>query len=207
MLYAVIARSPVFGGKVARYDATEAMAMPGVVKVVEIQGTPGPAQFQPLSGIAIVAKDTWIATKARKTLKIDWDDGPHGSYDSKAYRAQMLESSRQPGTVLRQVGDVRRRPRQRFSQSSKPSTTSRTSLTPRWSRRPRRAHRQRPLRSVGADAGPAGHADGHFQATRHSIRERDGARHAAGRRIRPQIQAGFRARSGTVVEGRSTASP
>ena len=106
MLYAVIARSPVFGGKVARYDATEAMSMPGVVKVVEIQGTPGPAQFQPLSGIAVVAKDTWIATKARKTLKIDWDDGPHGSYDSKAYRAQMLESSRQPGTVLRQVGDV-----------------------------------------------------------------------------------------------------
>jgi isoquinoline 1-oxidoreductase beta subunit len=106
MLYAVIARSPVFGGKVARFDAAEAMAMPGVVKVVEIQGTPGPAQFQPLSGIAIVAKDTWIATKARKTLKIEWDDGPHASYDSKAYRAQMQESSRQAGTVLRQVGDV-----------------------------------------------------------------------------------------------------
>jgi isoquinoline 1-oxidoreductase subunit beta len=106
MLYAVIARSPVFGGKVARFDATEALAMPGVVKVVEIQGTPGPAQFQPLSGIAIVAKDTWIATKARKTLKIDWDDGPNGTYDSKAYRAQMQESSREPGTVLRQVGDV-----------------------------------------------------------------------------------------------------
>ena len=73
MLYAVIARSPVFGGKVVRYDAAEALAVPGVVKVVEIQGTPGPAQFQPLSGVAVVAKDTWVAIKARKALKIEWD--------------------------------------------------------------------------------------------------------------------------------------
>ena len=106
MLYAVIARSPVFGGKVARFDATEAMAMPGVVKVFEIQGTPGPAQFQPLSGVAIVAKDTWIAIKARKTLKIEWADGANGTYDSKAYRAQMEQSARKPGAVSRQVGDV-----------------------------------------------------------------------------------------------------
>jgi isoquinoline 1-oxidoreductase beta subunit len=106
MLYAVIARSPVFGGKVARYDAAQALAMPGVVKVVEIEGTPGPAQFQPLSGIAIVANDTWIAIKARKTLEIDWDDGANGTYDSKAYRAQMEESARKSGTVLRDVGDV-----------------------------------------------------------------------------------------------------
>ncbi len=97
MMYAVIARSPVFGGKVARYDAAEAMAMPGVVKVVEIQGTPGPALFQPLSGIAVIAKDTWIAIKARKTLKIEWDDGANGTYDSRAYRAQMLESARRRG--------------------------------------------------------------------------------------------------------------
>lgn len=106
MLHAVVARSPVFGGKVARYDAARALAMPGVVKVVEIQGTPGPAQFQPLSGIAVVAKDTWIAIKARKALEIEWDDGANGAYDSRAYRAQMEESARKPGTVLRQVGDV-----------------------------------------------------------------------------------------------------
>jgi isoquinoline 1-oxidoreductase subunit beta len=106
MLYAVIARSPVFGGKVARFDAAEAAAMPGVVKVVEIQGTPGPAHFQPLSGVAILAKDTWIAIKARKALKIEWSDGANAAYDSKAYRAQMEQSARQPGTVVRQTGDV-----------------------------------------------------------------------------------------------------
>jgi isoquinoline 1-oxidoreductase beta subunit len=106
MLYAVVARTPVFGGKVARFDAAEATAMPGVVKVVEIQGTPGPAQFLPLSGVAVVAKDTWIAIKARKALKIDWEEGAHAAYDSKAYREELLRAARQPGTVVRETGDV-----------------------------------------------------------------------------------------------------
>jgi isoquinoline 1-oxidoreductase beta subunit len=83
MLYAVIARSPVFGGKVARYDAAEALAIPGVVKVVEIPGTPGPAGFNPLSGVAVIATDTLIAIKARKALQIEWEDGPYATYDSK----------------------------------------------------------------------------------------------------------------------------
>ena len=106
MLYAVIARSPVFGGKVARFDATEARAIPGVVKIVEIPGTPGPALFQPLSGVAVIATDTWIAIKARKALKIEWEDGPHGTYDSKSYRTQLQQAARQPGEVSRAVGDV-----------------------------------------------------------------------------------------------------
>jgi len=106
MLYAVIARSPVFGGKVARYDAAEALAIAGVVKVVEIPGTPGPAGFNPLSGVAVIATDTWIALKGRKALKIEWEDGPNVTYDSKEYRAQMEQAARQPGKVSRDVGDV-----------------------------------------------------------------------------------------------------
>ena len=106
MLYAVIARTPVFGGKVARFDAKEALAIPGVVKVVEIPGTPGPPMFQPLNGVAVVATDTFIATKGRKALKIEWDDGAHAAYDSNAYRAQLEQAARQPGKVSREVGDV-----------------------------------------------------------------------------------------------------
>lgn len=106
MLYAVVARSPVFGGKVARLDAAAAQAIPGVVKVIEIPGTPGPALFAPLNGVAVVAEDTWIAMKARQALKIDWNDGPHGTYDSTAYRAELEQSARKPGKVLRESGDV-----------------------------------------------------------------------------------------------------
>jgi isoquinoline 1-oxidoreductase beta subunit len=106
MLHAVIARAPVLGGKVRRYDASRALAIPGVVKVVEIEGTPPPAQFQPLNGIAVVANDTWTAMKGRNALEIEWDDGPHATYDSKAYRAELEQAARKPGKVVRERGDV-----------------------------------------------------------------------------------------------------
>jgi isoquinoline 1-oxidoreductase subunit beta len=106
MLYAVVARSPVFGGKVARFDAAAAQAIAGVVKVIEIPGTPGPALFAPLNGVAILAEDTWIAMKARQALQIEWNDGPHGAYDSAAYRAELEQAARKPGKVVREAGDV-----------------------------------------------------------------------------------------------------
>src|SRR5215467_1944092 len=53
MKYAVIARSPVVGGKVASVDSTEAMKVPGVEKIVQIAGTPAPAKFAPLAGVAV----------------------------------------------------------------------------------------------------------------------------------------------------------
>jgi isoquinoline 1-oxidoreductase subunit beta len=106
MLFAVVARSPVFGGKVVRFDAAEALKIPGVVRVFEIPGTPIPSQFQPLNGVAVVAQDTWTAIKARQALKIEWNDGEHGSYDSTAYRAELEQAARKPGKVAREVGDV-----------------------------------------------------------------------------------------------------
>jgi isoquinoline 1-oxidoreductase subunit beta len=106
MLYAAVARSPVLGGKVSHYDASEALKLPGVVKVVEIQVAVPTAKFHPLNGVAVVARDTWSAIKARNTLKIQWEDGVHGTYDSKAYRAELEQAARKPGKVLRDVGDL-----------------------------------------------------------------------------------------------------
>jgi isoquinoline 1-oxidoreductase beta subunit len=106
MLYAVVARSPVLGGKVVRYDDAEALKIPGVVKVLQIQVSVPSAKFHPLNGVAVVATDTWTAIKARNALKVQWDDGVHGSYDSKAYRAELEQAARKPGLVLREVGDV-----------------------------------------------------------------------------------------------------
>jgi isoquinoline 1-oxidoreductase beta subunit len=106
MLYAVVARAPVLGGKVVRYDAAEALKIPGVVKVLQIQVSVPSAKFHPLNGVAVVAMDTWTAIKARNALKVQWDDGMHGSYDSKAYRAELEQAARKPGKVLREAGDV-----------------------------------------------------------------------------------------------------
>src|SRR5882672_4323366 len=106
MLYAVVARPPVYGGKLVTYDATAAMNVPGVVKVVEIPGTPPPSEFQPLGGVAVVARNTWAAIKGREALKITWDDGPNATYDSTAYKAALEKSARSPAQLVHERGNV-----------------------------------------------------------------------------------------------------
>ena len=106
MKYAVVARPPVVGGKVVSFDAAETMKVPGVEKVVTLDGTPAPAKFNPLGGVAVIASNTWAALKGRDALKIVWDDGPNKSYESKAYRAMLEEQVRKPGKLERQQGDA-----------------------------------------------------------------------------------------------------
>ena len=103
--YAVVARPPVMGGKVASYDATETKKVPGFVQIVEMPAPSYPMAFQPSGGIAVIADNTWAAIQGRNALKIVWDDGPHATYDSQAYRAAMEATARQPGMVLRSEGD------------------------------------------------------------------------------------------------------
>ncbi|CDF97125.1 MULTISPECIES: xanthine dehydrogenase family protein molybdopterin-binding subunit [unclassified Pseudomonas] len=106
MLYAVVARPPVYGGKVKTVDDSAALKVPGVVKVVQIEGRPLPSEFQPLGGVAVVAKNTWAAIKGRDALKIEWDDGPNAGYDSVAYRKELEAAALKPGKVLRSTGDL-----------------------------------------------------------------------------------------------------
>ena len=106
MKYAVIARPPVTGGKLVSFDATEAMKVSGVEKVMEVQGWPWPSKFQPLGGVAVIARNTGAAIKGRDALKIVWDDGANGKYDSVAYRTELEEAARKPGLVVRKEGDV-----------------------------------------------------------------------------------------------------
>jgi isoquinoline 1-oxidoreductase subunit beta len=106
MKYASIERCPVYGGKAKTYDAKDALATPGVERVVEIPATPAPSGFKPLGGVAVIASNTWAAQQARKKLKIDWDFGANVSHDSDAYRASLEATARQPGHVARRQGDV-----------------------------------------------------------------------------------------------------
>src|SRR6266702_1878042 len=71
LLVAVIARSPVFGGKVKSFDATKAKAVPGVRHVIEVS-----------SGVAVVADGYWPAKKGRDALEVVWDEGPTASVSS-----------------------------------------------------------------------------------------------------------------------------
>ncbi|WP_434603247.1 xanthine dehydrogenase family protein molybdopterin-binding subunit [Pseudomonas sp. Z4-7] len=106
MLYAVVARPRVYGGKVRSVDSSAALKVPGVIKVVQIEGRPLPSEFQPLGGVAVVAKNTWAAIKGREALKIEWDDGPNAGYDSIAYRKELQAAALKPGKVLHSTGDL-----------------------------------------------------------------------------------------------------
>jgi isoquinoline 1-oxidoreductase subunit beta len=106
MKYAVIARPPVTGGKLKSFDATDAMKVSGVEKVIEVKGWPWPSKFQPLGGVAVIARNTGAAIKGRDALKVAWDDGANGKYDSVAYRSELEEAARKPGLIVRKEGDV-----------------------------------------------------------------------------------------------------
>jgi isoquinoline 1-oxidoreductase beta subunit len=106
MKFASVERCPVLGGKVKTYDATEALAVPGVEKVIELAAFTPPHAFQALGGIAVIGSNTWATFEGRKKLKIDWDLGANTAYDSVAYEAALRESVRKPGRVVRESGDV-----------------------------------------------------------------------------------------------------
>ncbi|MBB4632075.1 xanthine dehydrogenase family protein molybdopterin-binding subunit [Sphingosinicella soli] len=106
MLYAVIARPPVYGGKVKSVDKSAALKVAGVTDIVDLPAPALPSAFQPLGGVAVLATNTWAAMKGREALAITWDDGPNAAYDSAAYRAELERSARAPGQVSRSDGDV-----------------------------------------------------------------------------------------------------
>lgn len=106
MVYAVVARPPVVGGKPRRVDSSEALKVAGVLKVAEIPAFQGAAAFQPLGGVVVVARNTWAAMQGRAALKIEWDDGPNAGYDSAAFLRVQRVAVQQPGTVARNDGDA-----------------------------------------------------------------------------------------------------
>jgi isoquinoline 1-oxidoreductase beta subunit len=95
MLYAVVARCPVFGGKVASFDATKAKAVPGVKDAIQIS-----------SGIAVIADNTWAAMQGRRALEIQWDEGPNAKLTSADISKALEEGAAQPGHAARKEGDV-----------------------------------------------------------------------------------------------------
>lgn len=95
MLYAVVARCPVFGGKVASFDATKAKAVPGVQTVVQIS-----------NGVAVVADNTWAAMQGRRALDVKWDEGPNANASSETISKLFADRMAQPGAEARKEGDA-----------------------------------------------------------------------------------------------------
>ena len=94
MVYAAIARCPVFGGKVVSFDATKAKAIPGVKDAVQIS-----------NGVAVIADNTWAAFAGAKALEIKWDEGPNAAFNSPGIRKAFTEQTLQPGLSAHKQGN------------------------------------------------------------------------------------------------------
>ncbi len=104
MLYAVVARCPVFSGKVASFDATKAKAVTGVRDVIQFETSGSGASTT--GGIAVLADNSWAAIQGRNALKVKWDEGPAANESSAGLHKQFLANAAKPGKVVRNDGDA-----------------------------------------------------------------------------------------------------
>src|SRR6266481_4027342 len=106
MLYASVARPPVFGSTVKSVDDKAALSVAGVKQTQTIEAFKLPIGFQALGGVAVLADNTWAAMQGRKKLKIEWEKSPHSAWNSDAYKKELQETARKPGKVVRENGNV-----------------------------------------------------------------------------------------------------
>src|SRR5260370_2728063 len=99
MLYAVIARCPVFEGKVASFDATKAKAVPGVRDVLQIETHGRGASTT--GGVAVLADNSWAAIQGRKAVELKWDEGAAANESTEQLHKQFVETAAKPGRILR----------------------------------------------------------------------------------------------------------
>ncbi len=104
MLYAVVARCPVFGGKVKSFDAARAKAIKGVRDVFEIPAVP--EGVHSCGGVVVLADTTYIAMQGRKALQIDWDYGPATAESSETLRKQFRKLVDSNMKVVLNQGDA-----------------------------------------------------------------------------------------------------
>ena len=108
--FAVLARPPVPGARVATFDPASALAVEGVEQVVEVEPTAprGLLYAATVGGVAVIARDTWAAMRGADSLNVTWS-AETGDADSEAWREAAIDALDGPPTRrLREVGDTTR---------------------------------------------------------------------------------------------------
>jgi len=109
MLYATIERPRELGATIEAFDATAALAVPGVERVVPLAPTtPGLTLLDArvAGGIAVVARHTWAALEGRRRLRIRWRSGPHVHESTAGHRRDMAAAlDRTGGETIHRAGD------------------------------------------------------------------------------------------------------
>ena len=98
MLVATVRACPVIGGKLKSFDAAKVEKMPGVKKVVAIDG----------NAVVVVANTYWNARTALAALPTEWDIGDLGKVSSESIAALLTEGLTAPEAFVgNKVGDAK----------------------------------------------------------------------------------------------------
>jgi isoquinoline 1-oxidoreductase beta subunit len=113
MLHASFERCPVLGGRVVSANLDEIKKLPGVKQAFVVKGPDFPTTGIPLrypdlvDGVAILADTWWQANQARKSLKVQWDEGAAAAASSTAFAQNADEMNKKgPQRTIRHDGDV-----------------------------------------------------------------------------------------------------
>ena len=95
MVFASVARPPAFGQKLSSFDDSKSKSMPGVIEIVQFGDK-----------VAVLAKTTWQAMKAKEALELTWETGTplESSEDHDKLLNGLLDEKAQK--TLREDGDV-----------------------------------------------------------------------------------------------------
>lgn len=104
MKYATFDKCPVFGGKVISANLDAVRALPGVHDAFIVRQI-GDDLLGLLDGVAIIADDWWTANEARKTLRIEWDEGAAAVQSTARFNEQASSlASQAPQSYLKPQG-------------------------------------------------------------------------------------------------------
>jgi isoquinoline 1-oxidoreductase beta subunit len=104
MLYANYVKCPAVGGKVKSANLDEIKKMPGIVDAFILEGTGNPLEVMP--GVAIIAKSTWEAFKAKAALKVEWDESSASKDSLTQVAAKAKELCVKMPVPAHNLGDV-----------------------------------------------------------------------------------------------------
>ncbi|WP_396590731.1 molybdopterin cofactor-binding domain-containing protein [Allomuricauda sp. R78024] len=112
MVYASIEKCPIYQGKLKTYDDTEAKKIDGVLDIFpivfsdKIKNELNPVLGYVNEGVVVVATSTWIAFKARKSLKVEWEGGENGVRSIASLNNDMGAVKDSPDIMTMDVGNI-----------------------------------------------------------------------------------------------------
>ena len=96
MLIATVVHPPVFGARLAHLNKKPALALPGVVSIVELP-----------QGVAVVADTFWHAKQAADSLDIQWEENASSTpINDEFIRQQWLKLIEKKGDIVREEGKI-----------------------------------------------------------------------------------------------------